>query len=184
MVGRWLLGTWKSISQHACVWRPSSVPSSSISYLYSWKRRNAYNVWLLAFLQASRRLLSSTTATNKPPNLSVFQSTPSLPRPPTSLLYILQHSPPPHPFANLSLCSATMRSPCCDNRGNNNKGAWSKEEDQKLIDYMRAHGRVCWRSLPKAAGWRRALLPRVSPALTKAAKAFWASFLIRSASLR
>ncbi|CAD5185906.1 unnamed protein product [Musa acuminata subsp. malaccensis] len=48
-----------------------------------------------------------------------------------------------------------MRSPCCVNRGNNNKGAWSKEEDQKLIDYIRAHGRVCWRSLPEAAGLLR-----------------------------
>ncbi|KAJ8479494.1 hypothetical protein OPV22_023221 [Ensete ventricosum] len=47
-----------------------------------------------------------------------------------------------------------MRSPCCGN-GGNNKGAWSKEEDQKLIDYIGAHGHVCWRSLPKAAGLLR-----------------------------
>lgn len=44
-----------------------------------------------------------------------------------------------------------MRKPCCDKEGTN-KGAWSKQEDQKLIDYIRAHGEGCWRSLPKAAG--------------------------------
>jgi len=44
-----------------------------------------------------------------------------------------------------------MRKPCCDKEGTN-KGAWSKQEDQKLIDYIRIHGEGCWRSLPKAAG--------------------------------
>ncbi|EEF27669.1 r2r3-myb transcription factor, putative, partial [Ricinus communis] len=43
-----------------------------------------------------------------------------------------------------------MRKPCCDKEGNN-KGAWSKQEDQKLIDYIKIHGEGCWRSLPKAA---------------------------------
>ncbi|WOL02857.1 hypothetical protein Cni_G11576 [Canna indica] len=47
-----------------------------------------------------------------------------------------------------------MRSPCCDKQ-ETNKGAWSKEEDQKLIDYIRAHGEVSWRSVPKAAGLLR-----------------------------
>ncbi|XP_021672496.1 MYB-like transcription factor 4 isoform X2 [Hevea brasiliensis] len=32
-----------------------------------------------------------------------------------------------------------MRKPCCDKQGNN-KGAWSKQEDQKLIDYITIHG--------------------------------------------
>ncbi|PKH81678.1 hypothetical protein CRG98_050011 [Punica granatum] len=36
-----------------------------------------------------------------------------------------------------------------------NKGAWSKQEDQKLIDYIQKHGEGCWRSLPHAAGLRR-----------------------------
>ncbi|CAK7344891.1 unnamed protein product [Dovyalis caffra] len=36
-----------------------------------------------------------------------------------------------------------------------NKGAWTKEEDQRLIDYIRIHGEGCWRSLPKAAGLLR-----------------------------
>ncbi|XVF81874.1 hypothetical protein PTKIN_Ptkin15bG0190700 [Pterospermum kingtungense] len=47
-----------------------------------------------------------------------------------------------------------MRKPCCDKQGTN-KGAWSKQEDQKLIDYIRTHGEGCWRSLPKAAGLHR-----------------------------
>lgn len=45
----------------------------------------------------------------------------------------------------------TMRKPCCD-KESINKGAWSKQEDQKLIDYIRVHGEGCWRSIPKAAG--------------------------------
>ncbi|MED6212008.1 hypothetical protein PIB30_079012 [Stylosanthes scabra] len=36
-----------------------------------------------------------------------------------------------------------------------NKGAWSKQEDQKLIDYINKHGEVCWRTLPQAAGLLR-----------------------------
>ncbi|KAK7305726.1 hypothetical protein VNO77_43636 [Canavalia gladiata] len=47
-----------------------------------------------------------------------------------------------------------MRKPCCHKEGTN-KGAWSKYEDQKLIDYIQAHGEGCWRSLPKAAGLHR-----------------------------
>ncbi|KAL9259811.1 MYB-like transcription factor 4-like protein [Drosera capensis] len=47
-----------------------------------------------------------------------------------------------------------MRKPCCEKEGIN-KGAWSKQEDQKLIDYIKAHGEGCWRSLPKAAGLHR-----------------------------
>nr|QCF29939.1 R2R3-MYB transcription factor [Paeonia qiui]QIG55732.1 MYB transcription factor [Paeonia suffruticosa] len=46
-----------------------------------------------------------------------------------------------------------MRKPCCDKQ--TNKGAWSKQEDQRLIDYIRTHGEGCWRSLPKAAGLQR-----------------------------
>nr|AKV16373.1 MYB4 [Fagopyrum tataricum] len=48
-----------------------------------------------------------------------------------------------------------MRKPCCDKEAGINKGAWSKQEDQKLIDYISAHGEGCWRSLPKAAGLLR-----------------------------
>jgi len=47
-----------------------------------------------------------------------------------------------------------MRKPCC-NKNDTNKGAWSKQEDQKLIDYIRKHGEGCWRTLPQAAGLLR-----------------------------
>ncbi|KAL3843369.1 hypothetical protein ACJIZ3_000772 [Penstemon smallii] len=46
------------------------------------------------------------------------------------------------------------RSPCCE-KAHTNKGAWTKEEDDRLIGYIRAHGEGCWRSLPKAAGLLR-----------------------------
>ncbi|XP_042434963.1 myb-related protein 308-like [Zingiber officinale] len=49
-----------------------------------------------------------------------------------------------------------MRNPCRDvDKQATNRGAWSKEEDQKLIDYIALHGEVSWRSLPKAAGLLR-----------------------------
>ncbi|CAJ1939550.1 unnamed protein product [Sphenostylis stenocarpa] len=47
-----------------------------------------------------------------------------------------------------------MRKPSSDIK-DLNKGAWSKQEDQKLIDYINKHGEVCWRTLPKAAGLLR-----------------------------
>ncbi|KAH0471101.1 hypothetical protein IEQ34_000824 [Dendrobium chrysotoxum] len=46
------------------------------------------------------------------------------------------------------------RSPCCE-KAHTNKGAWTKEEDERLITYIRTHGEGCWRSLPKAAGLLR-----------------------------
>ncbi|KAF6138924.1 hypothetical protein GIB67_025653 [Kingdonia uniflora] len=48
-----------------------------------------------------------------------------------------------------------MRKPCCDKQRDKNKGAWSKQEDQKLITYIQTHGEGCWRSLPQAAGLLR-----------------------------
>ncbi|MCE0481293.1 transcription factor [Datura stramonium] len=39
------------------------------------------------------------------------------------------------------------RSPCCE-KAHTNKGAWTKEEDERLIAYIRTHGEGCWRSLP------------------------------------
>ncbi|KAL6969924.1 hypothetical protein U1Q18_029634 [Sarracenia purpurea var. burkii] len=47
-----------------------------------------------------------------------------------------------------------MRKPCCDKQ-DTNKGAWSKQEDQKLIDYIRRHGEGGWRTLPQSAGLLR-----------------------------
>ncbi|GMG99566.1 hypothetical protein Nepgr_001406 [Nepenthes gracilis] len=46
------------------------------------------------------------------------------------------------------------RSPCCE-KEHTNKGAWSREEDERLISYIKAHGEGCWRSLPTAAGLQR-----------------------------
>ncbi|XP_044469637.1 myb-related protein 308-like [Mangifera indica] len=46
------------------------------------------------------------------------------------------------------------RSPCCE-KEHTNKGAWTKEEDERLISYIKLHGEGCWRSLPKAAGLLR-----------------------------
>ncbi|XP_039012355.1 myb-related protein 308-like [Hibiscus syriacus] len=46
------------------------------------------------------------------------------------------------------------RTPCCE-KGHTNKGAWAREEDERLIAYIQAHGQGCWRSLPKAAGLLR-----------------------------
>ncbi|KAL1565853.1 MYB-like transcription factor 4 [Salvia divinorum] len=46
------------------------------------------------------------------------------------------------------------RSPCCE-KAHTNKGAWTKEEDDRLVAHIRYHGEGCWRSLPKAAGLLR-----------------------------
>ncbi|XP_030974500.1 myb-related protein 308-like [Quercus lobata] len=46
------------------------------------------------------------------------------------------------------------RSPCCD-KSHTNKGTWTREEDQRLIAYIKAHGEGCWRQIPKAAGLLR-----------------------------
>ncbi|CAL9198221.1 unnamed protein product [Musa hybrid cultivar] len=64
----------------------------------------------------------------------------------------------------LSSQSVVHREPRCTGVGNmgrspcfvdTNKGAWTKEEDEKLVSYIKAHGEGCWRSLPKAAGLLR-----------------------------
>lgn len=47
-----------------------------------------------------------------------------------------------------------MRRPCCDKK-HTKKGAWTQEEDQKLVDYIQTHGEGCWRTLPKQAGLHR-----------------------------
>ncbi|CAN8246774.1 unnamed protein product [Cochlearia groenlandica] len=46
------------------------------------------------------------------------------------------------------------RSPCCE-KAHTNKGAWTKDEDQRLVDYIRSHGEGSWRSLPNSAGLLR-----------------------------
>ncbi|KAJ4839369.1 hypothetical protein Tsubulata_013318 [Turnera subulata] len=47
-----------------------------------------------------------------------------------------------------------MRKPCCD-KEDMNKGAWTKQEDQILIDFIQKNGEGCWRTLPQAAGLLR-----------------------------
>ncbi|KAL4573251.1 hypothetical protein LXL04_001804 [Taraxacum kok-saghyz] len=47
-----------------------------------------------------------------------------------------------------------MRSPCCE-KDHTNKGAWTKEEDERLVSYINAHGESSSRSLPKSAGLNR-----------------------------
>ncbi|CAI0625868.1 unnamed protein product [Linum tenue] len=46
------------------------------------------------------------------------------------------------------------RSPCCNVVGLK-KGAWTSEEDQKLIAYIQEHGEGGWRTLPQKAGLQR-----------------------------
>ncbi|XP_028756404.1 transcription factor MYB41-like [Neltuma alba] len=46
------------------------------------------------------------------------------------------------------------RSPCCDKDGVK-KGAWTPEEDELLVQYIKKHGCGSWRTLPKNAGLLR-----------------------------
>lgn len=46
------------------------------------------------------------------------------------------------------------RASCCSKVGVN-KGAWSTEEDNLLVQYIQTHGEGNWRSLPKNAGLKR-----------------------------
>ncbi|KAK4758738.1 hypothetical protein SAY87_020039 [Trapa incisa] len=58
------------------------------------------------------------------------------------------------PSSNLKASRVMTRKPCCD-KGDADKGAWSKQEDQKLIDYIRQHGEGCWAAVPRGAGLLR-----------------------------
>ncbi|KAL5539363.1 hypothetical protein UlMin_024611 [Ulmus minor] len=46
------------------------------------------------------------------------------------------------------------KAPCCDKNGVR-KGAWTKEEDDILVNYVKQFGHGTWRSLPKKAGLLR-----------------------------
>ncbi|CAN6293238.1 unnamed protein product [Urochloa humidicola] len=46
------------------------------------------------------------------------------------------------------------RAPCCEKEGLK-RGAWSPEEDQRLVAYIRQHGHPNWRALPRQAGLLR-----------------------------
>ncbi|KAF8088555.1 hypothetical protein N665_0536s0006 [Sinapis alba] len=47
-----------------------------------------------------------------------------------------------------------VRTPCCRAEGLK-KGAWTQEEDHKLIVYVQRHGEGGWRTLPDKAGLKR-----------------------------
>ncbi|KAJ4909346.1 Transcription factor MYB122 [Raphanus sativus] len=47
-----------------------------------------------------------------------------------------------------------VRTPCCRAEGLK-KGAWTQEEDHKLIAYVERHGEGGWRTLPDKAGLKR-----------------------------
>ncbi|XP_043687412.1 transcription factor MYB14-like [Telopea speciosissima] len=47
-----------------------------------------------------------------------------------------------------------VRTPCCDKSGLK-KGAWTPEEDKKLVAYITRYGHWNWRELPKYAGLSR-----------------------------
>ncbi|GMN67353.1 hypothetical protein TIFTF001_036417 [Ficus carica] len=46
------------------------------------------------------------------------------------------------------------RNPCCNIQGLR-KGAWTPEEDQKLVSYIQQHGEGGWRTLPQKSGLLR-----------------------------
>ncbi|TKY66689.1 Myb-related protein Myb4 [Spatholobus suberectus] len=48
-----------------------------------------------------------------------------------------------------------VRTPCSDKNNGLKKGAWTPEEDKKLIDYITRYGHWNWRLLPKFAGLAR-----------------------------
>uniref|UniRef100_A0A0E0EYX9 Uncharacterized protein n=1 Tax=Oryza meridionalis TaxID=40149 RepID=A0A0E0EYX9_9ORYZ len=50
--------------------------------------------------------------------------------------------------------SSMGRAPCCEKEGLR-RGAWSPEEDDRLVAYIRRHGHPNWRALPKQAGLLR-----------------------------
>lgn len=43
------------------------------------------------------------------------------------------------------------KTPCCNAEGLK-KGAWTADEDRKLIAYIEEHGEGGWRTLPQKAG--------------------------------
>ncbi|XP_030473415.1 transcription factor MYB1-like [Syzygium oleosum] len=47
-----------------------------------------------------------------------------------------------------------VRRPCCEKQGMK-KGAWSAEEDETLISYVKIHGEGKWRSVAQNAGLKR-----------------------------
>ncbi|KAG2321282.1 hypothetical protein Bca52824_014495 [Brassica carinata] len=48
-----------------------------------------------------------------------------------------------------------VRTPCCKAELGLKKGAWTPEEDKKLVSYVNRHGEGGWRTLPEKAGLKR-----------------------------
>ncbi|PIN26777.1 Transcription factor, Myb superfamily [Handroanthus impetiginosus] len=48
-----------------------------------------------------------------------------------------------------------MRNPCSEEKRRIKTGAWTKQEDDKLIHHIKIHGEGSWSNLPKAAGLQR-----------------------------
>lgn len=46
------------------------------------------------------------------------------------------------------------KAPCCEKHGVR-RGAWTPEEDEALVEYIKKHGHGSWRTLPKHAGLLR-----------------------------
>lgn len=61
---------------------------------------------------------------------------------------------------------------CCDVEGLR-KGAWTAEEDKKLLAYIQEHGEGGWRSLPQKAGILILLFGQVH------AKFYWNNNLVK-----
>lgn len=55
---------------------------------------------------------------------------------------------------NRNVPAEMVRTPCCDKKNGIKKGAWTPEEDRKLIAYVTKYGHWNWRLLPKFAGIR------------------------------
>lgn len=55
-----------------------------------------------------------------------------------------------------------VRTPCCRAEGLK-KGAWTQEEDLKLITYVQRHGEGGWRTLPDKAGMCFILISIIIP---------------------
>ncbi|KAE9604205.1 putative transcription factor MYB-HB-like family [Lupinus albus] len=70
------------------------------------------------------------------------------------------------------------RSPCCE-KEHTNKGAWTKEEDEPLINHIKIHGEGCWRSLPRAAGKWSLIAARLPGRTDNKIKNYWNTHIKR-----
>lgn len=126
-------------------WGGEDVNKSRATSTYQMERTSSTNKWILT-TRVSHQLGQISLPFHY--YSSHFSSFPSFTT--TSHLYPLFSLTILIPLS-LSLRTIMGRSPCCEKQ-HTNKGAWTKEEDQRLINYIKTNGEGCWRSLPKAAG--------------------------------